>query len=204
MFLEVGGKKFSVGTDIPIRIVEPEVYGNSGGFGDVSIITKAVFLDGKKWQLANTFEVYIPSGDRSAGLGTGHASLEPGFAWRYKWSDVTYLHGDLKFWIPLGADDVHGGEVLSYGIAMSHVWRDGDDYAIMPTIEFVGMSFLDGQLTVPTATLPVTPNDTIYVDPDGIFNIHPGVRFVMDKRQRLRYPGIRHLLRHRCIFGYAV
>ncbi len=174
-YLEVGGPKFSVGTDLPIRVIDPELYGNSGGFGDMNILTKIVFLTGDRWQLTNLLRVYIPSGDAARGLGTGHASIEPGFAWRYKWSDVTYLHGDLKFWVPLGADEVHGGEVLSYGIAMSHVWRDSDCYAVMPTLELVGYSFLDGQVTIPGALA------SDFVDPEGVFNVHPGVRWVWDK-----------------------
>ncbi len=176
MMLEVGSDKFSVATDLPIRILEPTVYANTSGFADMNVTTKTVFLDGDEWQLANTFRIYIPTGNKGKGLGTGHASLEPGFAWRYKWSRVTYIHGDLKFWIPLGADDAHAGEVLSYGVAMSHVWRETDSWAIMPTIEFVGHSFLDGQ-----KTLPGPLGLTEFVDPEGIFSIHPGVRYVWDK-----------------------
>ncbi len=69
-----------------------------------------------------------------------------------------------------------GGEVLTYGIAMSHVWRETDTWAIMPTLEFVGVSFVDGAETVPG--LPLTVD---FVDPEGIFSIHPGVRCVWDK-----------------------
>lgn len=177
-YMEQGGKKFSIGTEIPIRTIDPTVFDNSGGIGDITITTKTLFLDGRTWQIANLFRTYIPSGDASAGLGTGHASIEPGFAWRCKWSDITYIHGDIKYWVPLGGDPVHEGEVLSYGIGVSHVWRDSDSFAIMPTLELVGYTFLDGELTVPGSVVPMT---TTAVDSDGILNIHPGIRWVWDK-----------------------
>ena len=65
--------------------------------------------------------------------------------------------------------------MLSYGIGMSHVWRDSDSFAIMPTLEIVGYSFLDGQVTPPG--LGATP---IPVDGQNIVNIHPGIRWVWD------------------------
>lgn len=176
-YLEMGGDAFSVGTDIPIRIVEPSLNENHAGLGDITITTKTKFLDGKHWQLTNLFRVYIPSGDADKGLGTGHTSLEPGFAWRYKWSDVTYFHGDLKYWFPLGGDNLFEGEVLSYGIGMSHVWSETDCWAVIPTFEIVGYSFIGGLYTDSFLGTPVV----VPVDSDGIMNIHPGVRFVRDK-----------------------
>ncbi|MDC0935256.1 hypothetical protein OAS39_03140 [Pirellulales bacterium] len=174
VFMELGGEKFSVGTDIPIRVVDPATYANTSGLADINIITKTVFIDGKNLQLTQLLRTYIPSGDAMAGLGTGHASIEPGFAMRYKWSDITYIHADLKYWIPLGGDAVHAGEVLNYGVGISHVWSQTDSYAIMPTLEFVGYSFLDGQVTLPGTTTQVE------VDPEGILTINPGIRWVWD------------------------
>jgi hypothetical protein len=175
-YMEVGGDKFSVGTDVPIRIVDPtEPFGNHSGIGDINITTKTLFLDGKFWQIANLFRTHIPSGNPAVGLGTGHASIEPGFAIRYKWSDYTYFHGDLKYWVPLGGNPAFEGEVLNYGIAMSHVWRETDSTAIMPTIELRGYSFLNGQETsaVPNA-------GGVGIDPEGILIVHPGVRWAWD------------------------
>jgi hypothetical protein len=176
-YIELGGKKFSVGTDLPIRMVDPVLYDNTAGLGDISITTKTVLVDCKQWQITNLLRTYIPSGDASAGLGTGHASLEPGFAFRYRWSDITYLHGDLKLWIPLGADEIHGGEVLSYGVGISHVWRENDSTAIMPTLEIVGYSFLDGRWTAPLGM----GGGSIEIDGQDIVNIHPGIRWVWDR-----------------------
>src|SRR5690606_29774048 len=85
-YMEVGGDKFSVGTDVPIRLVDPDLgYANTSGLSDINITTKLVFLDGHHWQITNLFRTYIPAGDANRGLGTGHASIEPGFAMRYKY-----------------------------------------------------------------------------------------------------------------------
>lgn len=176
-YMELGGDKFSVGTDVPIRIVDPNLgYANTSGLGDINITTKLLFLDGRDWQITNLFRTHIPAGDANRGLGTGHAAIEPGFAMRYKWSDYTYLHGDLKYWVPLGGDPDFEGEVLNYGIAMSHVWRETDCFAVMPTIEFRGYSFLDGLQTESIVTVP----QVVDVDPEGIFIVHPGIRWAWD------------------------
>jgi hypothetical protein len=176
-YMEVGGDKFSVGTDVPIRIIDPDGgYANTSGLSDVNITTKLLFLDGHFWQITNLFRTHIPSGDANRGLGTGHAAIEPGFAIRYKWSDYTYFHGDLKYWVPLGGDPEFEGEVLNYGIAMSHVWRETDCFAIMPTIELRGYSFLDGLQTESIVTVP----QVVDVDPEGILIVHPGIRWAFD------------------------
>jgi hypothetical protein len=176
-YMEVGGSKFSIGTDVPIRIVDPDGgYGNTSGLGDINITTKTLFLDGHHWQITNLFRTHIPSGDAARGLGTGHASIEPGFAMRYKYSDYTYFHADLKYWVPLGGDQDFAGEVLNYGFAISHVWRETDSFAVMPTLELRGYSFLDGR-----ETLSIPPaQQFVDVDPEGILLIHPGIRWAWD------------------------
>ncbi|MGL4511473.1 MAG: transporter [Lacipirellulaceae bacterium] len=179
-FYEIGGDKFSVATDLPIMMVDPEVYDNESGFGDMTITTKTVLLDGRQWQISNLFRIYAPTGNPRAGTGNGHLSLEPGFAFRYKWSDVTYLHSDIKYWIPAGGDDAHAGQVLNGGVALSHVWRDSDCQAVIPTLELTGFAFLNGLETLP-GTIVGFPANPAEVDSAGVVNLHPGCRWVWDK-----------------------
>jgi len=172
--LEMGGPKFSAATEVPIRVLDPDINPNTAGFADMNLTTKLVMVDGKRWQVTQYFRTYFNTGFAPRGLGTGHISIEPGFLARMKWSDRTYFHGEAKFWIPTPGHPDQAGEVLRFGVGVSHVWFETDSFAAMPTLEFVGWSVLDGmETTYPTGTL-------VEVDPEGIFNIYPGIRFVRD------------------------
>jgi hypothetical protein len=100
--------------------------------------------------------------------------LEPGLLFRYKWTEGTYLHSQVKYWFPLGADPKFSGQVLGCGVGISHLWIDADNFAVIPTLEFVGWSVLDGQQSLPSRVDPVD------VDGMGILNVYPGVRIVHD------------------------
>jgi hypothetical protein len=182
-YIERGGERFSVGTDLPIRAVDPVVRRNTTGFADMRVTTKAVLLDGKDWQLTQVMHTHIPTGSFRRGTGNGHMSLEPGVAWRYKWSDVTYIHGDLTYWFPIAADPFHSGQMFNYGIGISHIWIDGDKWAIMPTLELNAWTVVDGRQTFPGETIlppPVDPGGFEEIDTLSILNIHPGLRWVCD------------------------
>ncbi len=93
-------------------------------------------------------------------------------------TEQTYLHGEITYWFPLGADPDFAGEFLRYGLAISHVCYDGDAFGIVPTLEFVGWTVLDGQETLPnTDPLVIAPRP---VDGLSIMNVYPGVRFIFD------------------------
>jgi Putative MetA-pathway of phenol degradation len=178
-YIERGGERFSVGTDIPIRAVDPVIRRNTTGLADMHITTKTVLLDGKEWQLTQVFHTHVPTGSFRRGTGNGHVSLEPGVAWRYKWSDVTYIHGDLTYWFPIAGDLFHSGQMLNYGIGISHIWIDGDKWALMPTLELNAWTVLDGRQTFPfEVDDPADPRGEI--DTLSILNIHPGLRWVCD------------------------
>jgi hypothetical protein len=168
------GKAFSITTDIPIRLVAPEVNPATSGLGDLSLTTKTVLLNGADWQITQIFRTDLPTGDPGHGTGTGHVSLEPGFLFQLKWSPQTYFHGELTYWFPLGGNPVFDGQVLKYGFGVSHLLYENDTFAAIPTLEFVGWTVFNGaQTTFPTG-LP-QPVDTM-----GIFNVRPGIRFVRD------------------------
>jgi hypothetical protein len=175
--IERGTPKFSVATELPLRIVDPELRQNTAGLGDMSVATKAVLLDGRKWQLSQLFRTYFPTGSSKRGTGNGHFSFEPGVAYRYKYSDITYFHGDLKYWFPVGADPLYGGQFLNYGIGVSHVAVDRDSFAVIPTLELVAWTVLDGQQTPPGT---ITEPQGEEVDNMSIVNLAPGVRFVWE------------------------
>ena len=176
--MEVGGPKFTTTTELPIRSLDPTFNNNTTSFADMSVATKLLLYDGESFQIAQWNKIYTPTGVFRRGTGTGHVSIEPGFLFRYKYSELTYLHGEIKFWIPIAADLDHGGEVLKMGAGLSHVAHETDSFAIIPTFELVGWSILDGLETpflLPGVLLP-----GVEVDPESILNIQPGARFVMD------------------------
>jgi hypothetical protein len=177
--LEVGGPKFSVATEAPIRILDPDINPNTAGFGDMTLTTKLLMVDGSRWQITQYFRTYFNTGFAPRGLGTGHISIEPGFLARFKWSERTYFHGEAKFWVPTPGHLEQAGEVLRFGIGVSHVWFETDSFAAMPTLEFVGWSVLDGMETA------YPSGASVEVDPEGIFNVYPGIRFVRDADSEL-------------------
>ncbi len=180
--LEFGGGRFSAATEVPIRILDPELRENTAGLGNMNVTTKIVLVDAEKWQMTQLFRSHFNTGAVSHGLGNGHVSLEPGVLYRYKWSDVTYAHGQVKYWFPLGADPAFAGQVLGYGAGLSHLWIDTDNFAVIPTFELVAWTVLDGLQTPPGEIMQDANGNPILDQIDGlnIFNIHPGLRFVHD------------------------
>jgi hypothetical protein len=191
-FIEKGGERFSIGTNIPIRSVDPEVRSCTTGLADMEVTSKIVLIDGCRFQLTQIFSTHLPTGSFRRGTGNGHVSLEPGIAYRYKLNDDTYFHGDLTYLFPVGADPLFSGQFLNYGIALSHVWIDADTYSLIPTIEIDAWTVLDGRQSLPglanfdpgdpVAMPPIPPSATFEeIDSMGIVNVHPGLRWVCDK-----------------------
>ncbi|HEX3656332.1 MAG TPA: transporter [Pirellulales bacterium] len=164
---------FSVATNLPLRFINPVVNPDTAGFGDMSVTTKLVMLNGRKWQITQLFRTYIPTGSFLRGLGTGHVSLQPGLLARYQWTPETYLHGNLEFWVPIGGDPTYDGLIVNYNFGVSHIWYDSDDFAVLPTMEFLGSSAMTGMQTSPSGVPQV-------VDTLTIVNLMPGLRFVRD------------------------
>ena len=176
---EVGSNKFSTITELPIRGLDPATGSESdadAGFGDMAIGTRLVMLDGKVWQISQLFRTTINTGDVNKGLGTGHVSLEPGIAYRLRFTEDTFFYGDVKLNIPVGADPTRAGEVVQYGLGISTVYLDADDFAILPTLELVATSFLDGKSSF--SGTPAGDFDVAY--------LYPGIRFVCDPGADIR------------------
>ena len=99
---------------------------------------------------------------------------------RWQLCEQTWLHGELKFWFPLGGDGDFAGEVLRYGLGLTHLlceWNVDSVYryrAVTASLEVVGWSVLDGMETSPNGSAS-SP------DPITILNIQPGVRMLCGK-----------------------
>ncbi len=173
MRLEMGSKAFSTAFEVPFRAVNPEVNSNHAGLGDLQITIKTVLVDGKAWQLTPLFAIHMNTGRAVAGLGTGHVTLEPGVLLRYIWNEETWLHWQLKYWVPTGANPLHAGDLVTFGLGINHVWRESDYRAIIPSLELVSYSFQSGLARTPAGGL---------INADGIhaFQLTPGVHYVID------------------------
>jgi hypothetical protein len=172
--MENGGDAFSLATDIPIRLLNPDVNGNNGGIGDIQLVQKTRLMNGSRWQMTQILRTIFNSGNARKGLGTGHVSMEPGLLCRYKWSELTYLHSEALLRFPIGGDPMYSGPALTWGIGLSNVWYETDTVAFIRTLEFVNIWIFDGQVTPLGSALPVD------VRGDGIFNLGPGLRTIWD------------------------
>jgi len=176
---ETGTDAFSVMTEIPVRAVQYNTTGGGdGGLGDMKIATKARFINGKQWQLTQITRTYINTGSLTKGLGAGHFSLEPGLLARYQVSPETYLHGEAKLWIPLGANPAVAGQVMRYGIGVSHVLYETDNFAILPSFEMIALQYLGGHSTYVNSTVPFATS-VVSNNGDVAVNLVKGVRFVL-------------------------
>jgi len=170
---EIGSPRFSTQTVIPIRLIDPTDNKNHAGLSDMEVTTKTLLLDGRTWQITQIFRNYFNTGAPSAGLSTGHISMEPGFLVRYKWSERTYFHGELKYFFPIAGHLTHSGQYLRWGLGGSQVWYDSDSFAVIPTVEFIFLSLLNGEKA--DLFLPPLP-----VDGECVSNVHLGVRLVSE------------------------
>lgn len=183
------GNDFSLFTEFPIRMINPQINDDTVGFGNMNIGNKAVLLRGEKWLLTQYFQAIFPTGSPHHGTGNGHTALEPGILWRYKYSPWTYIQGDVRYWIPVGGNPLYQGEMLQWGFAVSSVWYESDTFAILPALELVNYSFLRGARTEyfapPGLTGPIPPQALIPVRTrvdETFVTVQPGVRFVLGPR----------------------
>ena len=180
--------------EMPLRFIDPEVNDGSSGPGLLTLGTKSLIFEGDgafgfetpgtpndSFQLSTVFRTSLSFSPRWAarGLNSGHMALEPGLLATYQRSLRTVFHGELKYWIPLGADSDFANGVLRYGVGVSRVLKQSppDDphcrkYALIPTLELVGMNFSGGLQTMPDGSV-------VAADTGAIVNVIPGMRVVL-------------------------
>jgi hypothetical protein len=173
LYQEIAAKGFSAFIETPYYSMTPEVNAHAGGFGDLKVGTKALLFDRDLFQIGFMFKTYIPTGNFTRGLGTGHVSLEPSLLATLKLTHDTYLQGQLSEWIPIGGDSEHQGSLLHYHLALNQVlYRPLNDVELIGSFEFNGYSFQDGLFTAPDGTVHLSGGDT-YV------SIGPSLRLVV-------------------------
>lgn len=172
--IEAGTSRFSTSTTIPFRAIDPEIAGNHFGFSNMIITTKTVLLDGRKWQITQLLNTYLNTGSAGKGLGNGHTTMEPGVLVRYEVDPYNYLHGEMKYWFPIGGNKLFEGQVFSSGLAWSHLAVDTDDLALIYTLEGTHSVIESGRFSPPGVGVPRR------IDGHNIFTGHIGARMIWD------------------------
>jgi hypothetical protein len=143
------GPRASVFVEGGVRFLNPEVNANAAGFGDMNVGFKYAVLTGEFGVATFQFRTYIPSGDPHHGLGTSHASLEPGLLGFARLTDRLGLAGELRYWVPVGGTDF-AGSVLRYGLGFRYdLWQAGQ-LRVAPVAEVIGWTVLAGKQPHPT------------------------------------------------------
>jgi hypothetical protein len=173
LYAEMGGPAFSFFINTPYRNQRGDVNLGSGGFGDISLGTKSVFLDSELLLMTFQFSTYIPTGLSGRGLGTGHVSLEPSLLYSVKLYPETYWQGQLGYWIPISGSSGFAGSVVIWNNSLNHVLcRPLRDTALIGTLETSGWTFTSGSFTDANGVVR-SANDTTY------FALGPGLRLAI-------------------------
>lgn len=178
---ETGSDTTSVFTEIPVRLLNPEMNANTAGPGDMVIGLKSILINDPNYRISSITRTTTPVGVSRRGLGTAFLSIEQGLLAIWRIGRSTHLHGEVKFRYPIAADPVFGGEVVRTGIGVSRVlWSDvitppqPTERGLILTAEVLFTSFLDGLDTSPTGTI---------LDAEGTaINQHVGLRRMWSKR----------------------
>jgi hypothetical protein len=167
--------------NLPTRFLNPEVNPNHAGFSDMDTGFKYAFLRTDRQVATLQFRTYIPTGDSHRGLGTHHVSLEPALLFFDRLADRLALESELRYWASVGGTDF-AGDIIRYGIGLRYDAYQGPRIKLMPVIEVVGWTVLDGK------ELVVPPSGAAFVQEaggDSILNIKFGVRMRMRDRADL-------------------
>lgn len=173
-YQEAATARASVFVEIPYTATNPVYTSRHSGFSDMNVGTKALFFDCELLQLAFQFRTYIPIGNTTNGLGTGHVSLEPSLLSSLRLAPHTYLQGQLAEWIPIGGDMQYQSSILNYHFSLNHVlFNLAEDSPVIGTLEAGGWSFQSGSYTDPN---PRFRSPARYGGNDTYFEIGPGLR----------------------------
>jgi hypothetical protein len=192
LYTEAAAGAFGLSVEVPYRHLEPEPSGlpagtvkGASGFADMNIATKAMLIDCELLQLTFQFKTFIPTGNFTRGLGTGHVSLEPSLLFNIKLTPDWYVQGQLAYWIPLGGDPGYQGNIFHSHLSLNHILaRPIPGLVFVGVLEFNEWSVLGGQYTASDFLVISGGRPTpVAVDAEStVFSMGPGIRmFCCDK-----------------------
>lgn len=167
------GPRFSGFLTAPVRFLNPQVNDPEAGFGDMETGVKYAFISNPDMVTSFQLRTYIPTGNSTRGLGTNHASLEPGFLMFRKLTPKLNWENELRYWVALGGTDF-AGDLLRYGTGFSYGERPPDRIWLTPVVEMVGWTVLSGKESVVFGA--GAPPVVLDASGDTIVNAKVGVR----------------------------
>jgi hypothetical protein len=184
LYQEAAAGGFSAFIEMPYEAFddfEPNPAKHVSGFADLIVGTKAMFLDCELLQGTFEFKTYIPTGNFTTGLGTGHVSLEPSLLFDLRISSEMYSQAQFSYWIPIGGDNGAQGSIYHTHLSLNRtLWHPTPGIQVVGTAELNQWSVLGGEYTTLASDgvtkLVVSARDT------QIVSMGPGLRlFVCGK-----------------------
>jgi hypothetical protein len=176
IYMEGAVDRFGLFVETHFRDVSPVVYPSASGFGDMVLGTKSLLLDCELIQLTFQFRTFLPTGDFTHGLGTGHVSLDPSLIAALKVSPISYLQGQLGYRLPIGGTGGFDGSLFYAGLSYNHLlWNCGHDLELIGTLETDYYSITNGRFT-DLFTGVALPADA------DIVNAGAGLRFIICRK----------------------
>ena len=147
--------RFSAFAELPIRWLQPQtvgVFDDQSGVSDLRAGAKFGLATTDTMSLTAQVKMFLSTGDSRQGLGTGHASIEPGLLYHRNLSDRTAIASQFSLWLPFGGsngvptsvDEKFAGSVLSYGFGPSYAIFSSERVQFAPVVELVGWHVLGG------------------------------------------------------------
>ncbi len=137
--------------ETPARFLNPTLVKNAYGWSDMNLGFKHAFVANPDQFYTFQFRTYVPTGSGDRGLGTNHASLEPGLLVFQRLSERLYFSGEFLDWIPVHATNF-AGNILNYGAGLTYNVVLTQHLRVAPVNEFVGWTLLSGKELVPDPT----------------------------------------------------
>src|SRR5207253_2947240 len=114
VYTEGAAGRIGLFVELDYRHIEPELFGNASGFADMNIGTKTLLLDCELLQVSFQVRTYLPTGNFTRGLGTGHVSIDLSLPFNLKLAPETCWQGQLAYLFPIGGDQLYQGPVFHY------------------------------------------------------------------------------------------
>jgi hypothetical protein len=127
---------------------------NPTGVGDMAVGFKyALIAETDNRYVTVQVRGYIPTGDNTQGIGTGHVSIEPSLLLYQRLSERLVAQGELRYWVPIGGGP-GAGDVLRYGLGLGYDVVQRPFLRITPVAELVGWTVIGGTEAIGNGTVP--------------------------------------------------